>query len=146
MPANISRLSFPFMAAVSLVGALLLSPLAAFGQAGGFGESLLDIAPPEIMQGEPAFTEDEFARYLADYRKARDMSDVEADEFFTAQGWSAKRLIYITVKTALGFDAIQNSSTSSSLEVPKIMRPTPEEQKIIEAHAQEVERIFVVEH
>ena len=129
-----------------LFGWLLLYPFSALGQSGEFGESLLDIAPPEIMQDEPAFTEQEFVRYLTDYGQAKDMGDKEADEFFTARGWSAKRLIYITVKTAIGFDATQNHSSSSPLDVPRVMLPTPDEQKIIEAHVQEIGKIFVVEH
>ena len=112
-----------------------------------YGESLLDIVPPELMEKEIPFTEEELARYLADYKTAKPMTDTEADKFFSAQGWSEERLIYITVKIAVGLDVLQNGDNSPLLQnVPKIMFPTKAERKLIKAHSAEIEEIFIVGH
>ncbi len=139
-------LGFSVLCAV-LIGVLCLLALPHALLAEDYGESLLDIAPPELMQKEAPFTKEELARYLADYETAKSMSDTEADKFFTAQGWRGERLIYITVKIALGLDALQNGDSSQLLQdAPKAIRPTPAEQKIIKAHKAEIEKIFVTGH
>ena len=124
--------------------ALLARPAAA--QAEDYGESLLDIAPVELMQKEAPFTDEELARYLADYETAKAMADTEANKFFADRGWRNERLIYITVKIALGLEGLQSGDSSSLKDVPKALHPTKTEQKIIKAHAAEIEKIFIVEH
>ena len=111
-----------------------------------YGESLLDIAPVELMQKEAPFTDEELARYLADYETAKAMTDTEANKFFVDRGWRNERLIYITVKIALGLEDLQSGDSSPLKDVPKALRPTKAEQKIIKARAAEIEKIFIVEH
>lgn len=124
--------------------ALLARPVAALAE--DYGESLLDIAPVELMQKEAPFTDEELARYLADYETAKGMADTEANKFFADRGWRNERLIYITVKIALGLEDLQSGESSSLKDVPKALQPTKTEQKIIKAHAAEIEKIFIVEH
>ena len=111
-----------------------------------YGESLLDIAPLELMQKEAPFTDEELVRYLADYKAARAMTDTEAGEYFASRGWRDARLVYITVKIALGLEALQGGGSSSLKDIPKDLRPTKAEQKLIKSHAAEIEKIFIVEH
>ena len=123
--------------------------LACFQTAGAeeYGESLFDIVPPELMDKEAPFTEQELAQYLADYQTAKPMTDTEADKFFVSRGWREERLIYITVKVAVGLDALQSGETSALQQnVPKNMRPTKAERKIIRAQQQEIEKVFIVGH
>ena len=124
--------------------ALLARPAAA--QAEDYGESLLDIAPLELMQKETPFTDEELVRYLADYKAAKAMDDTEAGEYFASRGWRDERLVYITVKIALGLEALQSDGASPFKDVPKDLRPTKAEQKLIKSHAAEIEKIFIVEH
>ena len=124
--------------------ALLARPEAALAE--GYGESLLDIAPVELMQKEAPFTDEELGRYLADYEAAKAMTDTEANKFFADQGWRNERLIYITVKIALGLEELQSSEPAPLKDVPEALRPTKVERKIIKAHAAEIEKIFIVEH
>ena len=111
-----------------------------------YGQSLLDIAPVELMQKEAPFTDEELARYLADYETAKAMTDTEADKFFADRGWRNERLVYITVKIALGLEDLQSGGSSPLKDVPKALRPTKAERKIIKARAAEIEKIFIVEH
>ena len=74
------------------------------------------------------------------------MADTEANKFFADRGWRNERLIYITVKIALGLEGLQSGDSSSLKDVPKALHPTKTEQKIIKAHAAEIEKIFIVEH
>ena len=134
-----------FCAAIIGAGLFWTCPGPAWSE--DYGESLLDIVPPELMEKEIPFTNEELARYLADYETAKPMSDTEADKFFTKQGWSEERLIYITVKIAVGLDVLQNGDNSPLLQnVPKVMFPTKAERKLIKAHSAEIEEIFVVGH
>ena len=131
--------------AVICAGLLAARPSPAWSE--DYGESLLDIVPPELMEKEIPFTAEELARYLADYETAKPMSDTEADKFFRKQGWSEERLIYITVKIAVGLDVLQNGDNSPLLQnVPRVMFPTKAERKLIKAHSAEIEEIFIVGH
>ncbi len=112
-----------------------------------YGESLLDIAPVDLMRKEAPFAEAEMSRYLADYGAAKNMSDAEAEKFFKDKGWSDRRLIYLTVKIALGLEDLQRGPSSELLKnVPKELLPTKAERKVIEKHRAEIERILVQEH
>lgn len=131
----------------AIIGAVLFWARPGPAWAEDYGESLLDIVPPELMEKEIPFTEEELARYLADYETAKPMTDTEADKFFIKQGWSEERLIYITVKIAIGLDVLQNGDNSPLLQnVPKVMLPTKAERKLIKAHSAEIEEIFIVGH
>ena len=138
-------LYIPVLCVGLLWGAALLAypPLALAEE---YGESLLDIAPVELMQKEAPFTDEELVRYLADYETAKTMTDTEADKFFAGQGWRNERLIYITVKIALGLEDLQSGESSPLKDAPEALRPTRAEQKIIKTHAAEIEKIFIVEH
>lgn len=130
-----------------VIGAIILLARPGTARADDYGESLLDIVPPELMEKEAPFTEQELARYLADYQAAKPMNDIEADKFFVSQGWSEERLIYITIKIAVGLDMLQNGDNSPLLQnVPKSMRPNKAERKLIKAHRAEIEDIFIVGH
>lgn len=132
---------------VGIIGAIMLLARPGAVLAEDYGESLLDIVPPELMEKETPFTEQELTRYLADYKTAKPMSDTEADKFFVNQGWSEERLIYITVKIAVGLDVLQNGDNSQLLQnVPKAMLPTKAERKLIKNHRDEIENIFIVGH
>ena len=138
-----------FSAVVFCVGLLWAAVL--LGRPGAalaeeYGESLLDIAPLELMQKETPFTDEELVRYLADYKAAKAMDDTEAGEYFASRGWRYERLVYITVKIALGLEALQSDGASPFKDVPKDLRPTKAEQKLIKSHAAEIEKIFIVEH
>lgn len=112
-----------------------------------YGESLLDIAPVDLMRKEAPFAEEELARYLADYGAAKSMSDTEAEKFFKDKGWTDQRLIYLTVKIALGLETLQQGPSSPLLKnVPKELLPTKAERKVIEKHRAEIEKILVQEH
>lgn len=135
----------PILCAGLFWGAAMLA-LSDAALAEEYGESLLDIAPVELMQKEAPFTDEELVRYLADYEAAKAMTDTEANKFFADRGWRNERLIYITVKIALGLEALQSSESSPLKDVPEALRPTKAERKIIKTHAAEIEKIFIVEH
>ena len=122
-------------------------PLGHHHRRGGVELGHLHVVEP--LGEDPATRVDgtRLARYLADYKTAKPMTDTEADKFFSAQGWSEERLIYITVKIAVGLDVLQNGDNSPLLQnVPKIMFPTKAERKLIKAHSAEIEEIFIVGH
>ena len=135
----------PILCAGLFWGAAMLA-LSDAALAEEYGESLLDIAPVERMHKEAPFTDEELVRYLADYEAAKAMTDTEANKFFADRGWRNERLIYITVKIALGLEALQSSESSPLKDVPEALRPTKAERKIIKTHAAEIEKIFIVEH
>ncbi len=112
-----------------------------------YGESLLDIAPVELMRKEAPFDDAEVSRYLADYDAAKSMSDTEAEKLFKDKGWTDQRLIYLTVKIALGLEYLQQGPSSKLLKnVPKELLPTKAERKVIEKRRAEIEKILVQEH
>ena len=139
-------LYFPQLCA-GLLCAAALCVLPGKSLAEEYGESLLDIAPADMMRKEVPFTDAEVLRYLDDYGAAKRMSDTEAEKFFKDRGWSDQRLIYLTVKIALGLESLQNGPSSSLLKnVPKELLPTKAERKIIEKHRPEIETVMMQEH
>lgn len=140
------RLYFPQLCAGLLCAAALWA-LPGRSLADEYGESLLDIAPVELMRNEVPFTDAEVLRYLADYGAAKSMTDTEAGKFFADKGWTDTRLVYLTVKIALGLEELQRDPSAPLLKgVPKELLPTKAERKIIEKRRAEIEKVMLQEH